>query len=56
VIMTLVSRPEQRESLLHHAQMILRACEQSVSEETDRSDVQAAYDTLIAMTNEIWDG
>jgi uncharacterized membrane protein len=55
-IMTLVSTLDQRETLLHHARMVLRASEQSVTEEADRNDVQVAYNTLIAITNEIWEG
>jgi uncharacterized membrane protein len=55
-VMTLVSIPGQREVLLHHARMVLRASEESVSEESDRRDVQAAYDVLAAITSELWDG
>jgi hypothetical protein len=36
--------------------MVLRASEESVSEESDRRDVQAAYDLLLAITSELWDG
>ncbi|MDQ6674452.1 MAG: DUF2254 domain-containing protein, partial [Chloroflexota bacterium] len=43
-VMTQVSTPGQREALLHHASIVLRASDESVSEESDRRDVQAAYD------------
>jgi uncharacterized membrane protein len=46
----------QREVLLHHASMVLRASEESVAEPADRGDVQAAYDLLVALTGEMWDG
>jgi uncharacterized membrane protein len=55
-VMTLVTTPEQRETLLRHARLVLEAGDQSVAEEADRQDIQAAYDTLLAITNEIWEG
>jgi uncharacterized membrane protein len=52
-----VSRtPDQREAILHHAQMILRSSEESVPEEFDRRDVRAAYDALVAVSREAWQG
>jgi uncharacterized membrane protein len=55
-VMTVVSTPGQREVLLHHARMVLRASEVSVGEEHDRRDVQAEYDSLLAMSSDIWEG
>jgi len=55
-IMNLVSTPEQREVVLHHAKLVLRASEESVTEESDRNDVREAYDVLMTITNEIWEG
>jgi uncharacterized membrane protein len=55
-VMTLVSMPEEREAVLHHARMLLRASDESVSEESDRRDVQAAYDVLLAITSDMWEG
>jgi uncharacterized membrane protein len=55
-VMTLATTPEQRESLLHHARLVLQAGDQSVPEEADRQDIHGAYDTLVAITNEIWEG
>jgi len=55
-VMTQVSTPGQREAVLHHASIVLRASEESVSEESDRRDVQAAYERLLAITNDLWEG
>jgi len=55
-VMTLVSTPDQREIVLHHAALVLRASEESVTEESDRRDVRAAYDALISLTSDIWEG
>jgi uncharacterized membrane protein len=55
-VMTLVTTPGQREAVLHHARIVLRASEESVSEESDRRDVQAAYDLLLAITSNLWEG
>jgi uncharacterized membrane protein len=55
-VITLVSTPGEREDLLHHARMVLRASEESVTEESDRRDVQTAYDKLLAITGETWEG
>ena len=55
-VMTLVTSPEQREIVLHHATLVLRASEASVSEESDRRDVRAAYEELVAIANEAWEG
>ena len=55
-VMTLVATPRQRETLLHHARLVLETGEQSVPAEADRQDVHAAYETLVAITNEIWEG
>ena len=55
-VMAIVSAPGDREIILHHAAMILRASEESVAEESDRNEVRAAYDSLVALTREIWEG
>lgn len=55
-VMGAAETPGQRESILHHANVILRASEESVVEESDQRDVQAAYDSLLALTREIWKG
>src|SRR5713226_397851 len=55
-VMTRVSTPGQREVVLHHARMVLSASEESVREESDRRDVQAAYDLLLAISSDMWDG
>ncbi len=55
-VMTQVSTPGQREAVLHHASIVLRASEESVSEESDRRDVQAAYERLLAITSDLWEG
>ncbi len=54
-VMRLVSMPGQREMVLHHARMVLGASEASVGEESDRRDVRAAYDVLLAITSDMWD-
>jgi hypothetical protein len=41
--------------VLHHARMVLGASEASVGEESDRRDVRAAYDVLLAITSDMWD-
>jgi uncharacterized membrane protein len=55
-LMTVVSTPGQRELVLHHARLVLHASDESVTEESDRNDVRAAYDALVAITSEIWQG
>jgi len=55
-VMTLVATPGQREVIQHHARMVLSASEESVREESDRRDVQAAYDLLLAISSDMWDG
>src|SRR5216684_4782957 len=55
-VMTLVSTPGQREAVLHHARIVLGASEESVNAESDRRDVQAAYDLLLAISSDLWDG
>ena len=55
-LMTLVSTPGQREVILHHARTIVRASTESVPDESDRWDVQVAYDLLVAITSDMWDG
>ncbi len=42
--------------VLHHAQMVLWASNESVSDESDRRDVQAAYELLLAITSDMWEG
>ena len=55
-LMMVVSTPEQREIVQHHAQLVLRSSEDSVAEEVDRNDVRAAYDGLILLTRDMWEG
>ncbi len=55
-VMTLVTTSGQRVVVLHHARMLLQASEESVTEESDRRDVQAAFDLLVAITSDLWDG
>jgi uncharacterized membrane protein len=55
-VMLVVSTPAQRELVLHHARMIVGASDRSVVEDSDRDDVRAAYDALLAITDEIWEG
>jgi uncharacterized membrane protein len=43
--------PGQRRVLLHQAEMIMRACERCVREESDRADVRRRYDDLLAAEN-----
>jgi uncharacterized membrane protein len=47
-ILQYVTTGGQRELLVRHADMILRASEESVPEKNDRLDVQAAYDLVVA--------
>ena len=55
-LMTLVTTPAQRETLLHHARLVLETGDESVREEADRRDIHAAFDTLLVVSNEIWEG
>ncbi len=55
-VMGAACTPGQREVILHHAEMILRASEESVPEESDRRDVRAAYDSIVALSSEVWHG
>jgi uncharacterized membrane protein len=48
--------PGQRAVILHHAELILRASDESVPEEFDRRDVRAAYDSLLAIASDLWQG
>jgi uncharacterized membrane protein len=48
-IMEYTSTLEQRDVLLEQGHMILRSCEDSVSEPLDRADVQARYDILVSV-------
>jgi uncharacterized membrane protein len=47
-LMAAVRTAEQRDVVLRHADMILRAGEESVLEARDRQDLRAAYDALVA--------
>jgi uncharacterized membrane protein len=47
-IMDHTTTAEQRQLLLAQAVMILRACEESVPEPSDRADVQREYDAVLA--------
>ena len=46
-IMTRARTDEQREQLLEQAAMILRLCEESVAEQSDRADVRRRYDAVL---------
>ena len=46
-IMTRARTDEQREQLLEQAAMILRLCEESVDERSDRADVRRRYDAVL---------
>jgi uncharacterized membrane protein len=46
-IMTRTRTDEQRELLLEQAAMILRLCDQSVAEQSDRADVRRRYDAVL---------
>jgi uncharacterized membrane protein len=47
-VMAHATSPEQREVLLEQAEMILRGCEESVTEAADRADVRRRYDLVHA--------
>lgn len=47
-LMAAVSSAEQRHVVLRHAEMIVRASEETVREPADRQDVRSAYDALVA--------
>lgn len=55
-VMHVASTPAQREMLLHHARMIVRASEESVLEPSDKDDVQAAYLALVTLSESLWEG
>jgi uncharacterized membrane protein len=55
-VMTLVTAPEQRENVLHHASLLLRASDESVADPSDRDDVRAAYAALLGYTSDLWEG
>jgi uncharacterized membrane protein len=38
---------QQREQVLHQAAMIMRSCEESVPEKSDREDVRRRYDAVL---------
>ncbi len=46
-VMAYTTSAEQRELVLEQAAMILRACEESVPEESDRADVRRRYDAVL---------
>jgi uncharacterized membrane protein len=48
-VMAYTTTAEQRSALLEQADMILRSCEASVPEPSDRADVRRRYDTLVAI-------
>ncbi|MGO9490593.1 MAG: DUF2254 domain-containing protein [Solirubrobacteraceae bacterium] len=50
-VMARASTPEQRELLIEQADMIMRACEESVPEPADREDVRRVYETVLAAAN-----
>ncbi|HLZ07918.1 MAG TPA: DUF2254 domain-containing protein, partial [Chloroflexota bacterium] len=53
-IMAATTTRGQREAILSHAELILTASDDSVVEERDRLDVRVAFDSLQAVTQEIW--
>jgi uncharacterized membrane protein len=55
-VMTLVTSPDQRETLLQHARLVLETGDQSVPHDADRQDIHAAYDTLVGISNDMWEG
>jgi uncharacterized membrane protein len=55
-VMGVACSPGQREAILHHANLIWREAEESISEESDRHDVRMAYDGVIATAREAWPG
>ena len=48
-VMAYTTTPDQRSALLEQGDMILRSCEASVPEASDRDDVRRRYDALIAV-------
>ncbi len=50
-VMAHTTSSEQRELLLEQAEMILRACEESVPEQADRADVRRSYDAVVAVSS-----
>jgi uncharacterized membrane protein len=52
-IMTRTSTDEQRELLLEQAAMIMRVCEESVPEQTDRADVRRRYDAVLSAVSSV---
>ncbi len=46
-VMAYTSSPRQRELVLEQAAMIMRACEESVPEKSDREDVRRRYDAVL---------
>ncbi len=46
-VMAYTTSPRQRELVLAQAEMIMRACEESVPEQSDRADVRRRYDAVL---------
>jgi uncharacterized membrane protein len=46
-IMASTTSPEQRQLVLEQAEMIMRSCEESVPEQSDRADVRRRYDAVL---------
>ena len=46
-VMAHTTSPEQRELVLAQADMIMRSCEESVPEPSDRADVRRRYETVL---------
>jgi uncharacterized membrane protein len=55
-VMTLITTPDQRESVLRHGALLVRASDESVADPSDRDDVRAAYAALLGYTSDLWDG
>jgi uncharacterized membrane protein len=49
-VMAYTTSPEQRELVLAQADMIMRSCEESVPEKSDRADVRRRYEAVLGAT------
>ena len=55
-VMGVVQTPAERELVRHHAEMIVRSAEESVSEPADLADIRSAHKALLETTTLIWQG
>lgn len=53
-MISVASTPGHREIVLRHAELIHRASDESVPDESDRRDVRAAYDLLLTSNRRAW--